>query len=109
MFEHSGNVVSADIVSQKSILSASDEEKDRSIPPPVFFYDGATPTEKSIAAWAAGGEQSANAASCEGAARSAGGIFSAQFRHWGRNFAQPCDRKDKPPNRLRGPNHLLLC
>jgi hypothetical protein len=106
MFEHSGHVVSADIVSQKSILSATDEEKDRSIPPPVFFYDGATPTEKSIAAWAAGGEQSANAASCEGAARSAGVLLAANFRNWGRIPAQRWDRKDTLATSVRARNIL---
>jgi hypothetical protein len=106
MFEHSGHVVSADIVRQKSILSATDEEKDRSIPPPVFFYDGATPTEKSIAAWAAGGEQSANAASCEGAARSAAVLLAANFRNWGRILAQRWDRKDTPATSVRARNIL---
>jgi hypothetical protein len=72
------------------------KEKDRSTQPPVFFYDGATPTEKSIAAWAAGGEQSANAASCEGAARSAAVLLAANFRNWGRIPAQRWDRKDTP-------------
>jgi len=106
MFEHSGHVVSADMVSQKAILSATDEEKDRSIQPSVFFYDGATPTEKSIAAWAAGGEQSANAASCEGAARSAGVLLAANFRNWGRIPAQRWDRKDTPATSVRARNIL---
>ncbi len=37
--------------------------------PPAPSYDGATPTKKSIVAWAAKDALSANAASCEGAVR----------------------------------------
>jgi hypothetical protein len=69
-------------------------------------YDGATPTKKSIVAWAAAGAQSANAASCEGAARSAAVLLAANFRNWGRIPAQRWGRKDTPATSVRARNIL---
>jgi len=79
-------------------------KKDRSVKPPAFSYDGATPTKKSIVAWGAGGAQSANAASCEDAVQLAAVLPAGNFRNWDRIPAPHWDRKDTLATSARARN-----
>jgi len=115
MFEHSRHAVSADTVGQSQysgeiiasrglwqIYKAEGSvcwlpmKKRPEHTASGLSYDGATPTKKSIVAWAAGGARSANAASCEGAVQLAAVPPAGNFRNWGRIPAQRWDRKDTP-------------
>jgi hypothetical protein len=71
-----------------------------------LFYDGATPTKKSIVAWAARGAQSANAASSAGVVQWAAVLLAGSFRSWDRIPAQRWDRKDTLATSARARNIL---
>jgi hypothetical protein len=74
--------------------------------PPVSFYDGATPTKKSIVAWAAAAAQSTNAASYEGAVRLAGAPPARNFRNWDKTPGQHSGRRDAPATNALARNIL---
>jgi len=76
--------MSGNIPREFSNKSSKKNKKTGDKSPPVFLYDGATPTKKSILAWDAAGAQSANAVSCEGADQLAAVPPAKNFRNWDR-------------------------